>query len=55
MFPVFGSFYPVCNSFFNSKGYSISVKEVYIEGGVKKENILIESIPVIWKKESMEI
>ena len=43
--PVFASFFPICESF-NEKDYTISVKEVFIENGSKKENTLINSAPI---------
>lgn len=48
-------FYPPCSSLFNSKDYSISVKEVYMYNGTRKEDILINSILVKEKKEGIEI
>jgi len=38
-------FFPICESF-NKDDYRISVKEVYIEGGVKKEELLIDLAPL---------
>ena len=53
VFSIFTSFFPSCGSF-DKESYTISVKEVYMENGVKKENILINSVPVKWKEEDIE-
>ena len=49
-FPLFTSFFPSCNSF-SKDIYKISVKEIYMENGIKKENTLIDSAPVEWEQD----
>ncbi|MCZ0931580.1 MAG: hypothetical protein OXJ52_00275, partial [Oligoflexia bacterium] len=48
--PIFASFFPACESF-NEKSYTVSVKEVFIESGVKRENTLIDSAPIKLEKD----
>jgi len=43
--PMFTAFFPTCESF-NKNDYRISVKEIYMEGGVKKEELLIDLAPL---------
>ena len=48
--PVFASFFPVCESF-DKNDYTVSVKELYMENGVKKEKVLINSALIEWEKD----
>ena len=50
-FPLFADFFPACDSSFDEDDYTLSVKEIYNESGVQKENILIDSLPVQWGRE----
>ena len=48
--PIFASFFPVCESF-DRKDYTVSVKEFYMENGVEKEKVLINSALIEWEKD----
>ena len=50
-FPLYASFFPACGTF-NKDDYKTSVKEIYMEDGIKKERILIDSVPIQWEKET---
>ena len=47
-FPLFASFCPLCNPF-REGDYEVSVVEVYKEEGIRKEEILVDSLPVKWE------
>ena len=47
--PIFADFFPSCDAPLKDDTYTLSIKEVSIENGVKKERILKKSVPVRWK------
>ena len=51
LIPLFADFFPNCQTPLKDDIYTLSIKEVYREQGIKKERILIKSVPVKWETE----